>query len=136
MGAQGSKAGSYLEGNCARANEALAVYAAASAAAHCALVWMTSAPSRFWVESRDWLCVSACLHPAEEGSPSLARHQTASTLGCAHAARLPALCSVAELLTWLMKAAHSWADTFCYNTEQCTFDHLPLARPLRAHQYR
>lgn len=40
---QGSKAGSYLEGNCARANEALAVYAAAFAAAHCALVWMTSA---------------------------------------------------------------------------------------------
>ncbi len=46
MGAQGSKAGSYLEGNCARANEALAVYAAAFAAAHCALVWMTSTPRR------------------------------------------------------------------------------------------
>ncbi|KAK9841846.1 hypothetical protein WJX81_007075 [Elliptochloris bilobata] len=39
---QGSKAGSYLEGGCARANAALAVYAAACAVAHCALVWMTS----------------------------------------------------------------------------------------------
>ena len=51
---QGSKAGSYLEGNCARANEALAVYAAAFAAAHCALVWMTSAQPLCCVTLGSW----------------------------------------------------------------------------------
>ena len=61
MWAQGSKPGSYLEGNCARANKALAVYAAAFAAAHCTLVWMTSARPLWRVLAKRRRLESACL---------------------------------------------------------------------------
>ena len=85
---QGSKAGSYLEGNCARANEALAVYAAAFAAAHCALVWMTSARPLRHVLAKGRRCKFACLLISVT---MLEGCQTASTRAVTLLLPLPAL---------------------------------------------